>query len=150
MEAKPEMPRVVLIGITLLALEWVLSAAGLIVSWVFATDGQESPSFATIVGNLVVWSLWGALIYLIATGRQWALWVVISVTLLAVALLVVATFMLPAEELEPVSLADLIWGGVLLLMMFGGFALLLTKPSRAWFAAWHKMRKRPVAWEAAW
>lgn len=150
MEAKPEMARVVLIGVTLLALEWVLSSAGMIVSWVFATDGQESQLFATVVGSLVVWILWGVMIYLIATGRQWALWVVISLTLLVVTVLVVGVSLLPAEELALVSLAELIWGGVLFSMMFGGFALLLTNPSRAWFAAWRQARQRQLVREVAW
>jgi len=150
MEAKPEMPRVAIIGVALLALEWLLSSAGSILSWVFATEGEESQSSAAIVGYFLVWALWGLLIYLIATGRRWALWVVISLTLLAVALVVVGTFLLPAEYLEPVSVTDLIWGGVLFLMMLGSFVLLLTKPSRAWFAAWRKARERLLVREIAW
>ncbi|MFP4335114.1 MAG: hypothetical protein ACLFQC_06505 [Wenzhouxiangella sp.] len=58
-------------------------------------------------------------------------------------------FLIPADALEPVSTADQVWGGVGLLMMLSGYALLLTRPSRAWFDAWGKRRKQPVAWEVA-
>lgn len=151
MEAKPEMPRVAKFGIGLLALDWIGSTFQAVLGWqalVAEFPGSNHFVLAGVFAGLVLFS--GLLIYLIATGRRWALVVSIVLVFLGIALIVVGLIVAPTDVLEPATLAEQIWTGVHWLLMLIGYGLLLTKPSRAWFAAWRKRRKQPVAWEVAW
>lgn len=151
MDAKPEMPRVAKFGIGLLALEWIGSTFEIVLGWQeFVAEFPELNHIvlAILFAGLVLFS--GLLIYLIATGRRWALVVSIVLVFLAIALILAGLIVTPTDELEPAALAEQIWLGVRWLLMLIGYGLLLTKPSRAWFAAWRKKRQRSASWEVAW
>jgi asparagine N-glycosylation enzyme membrane subunit Stt3 len=155
METKPEMPRVAMVGVALLGLEWLVSNVATALGWVPMAEGQEGGSWATMIGSLAGSLLWALLIYLIATGRRWALLVSISLFLLGTVVLLIGAMailgIIPLNlDMEPLSLADSLWTAFSLLFLLTGYSCLLTKPSRAWFAAWRKRRKRPTAWEVAW
>ncbi len=147
MTDKPVMPQVAKVGVGLLVLDFLISSRSILSLLSGADLGSLEPGSLRAVPLIVATLLYlffGLLVYLVATGRRWALILSVSIFVAGLLLMSLVVSVGPGDSDVHRNIA---MGMVFNLIPVAGYVMLFSKPSRAWFAdcgRWRKLRQSPA------